>query len=914
MTVGSEPGRSPDTEPLGGLPRPELLHSPEHQAHKAALAARLFGQAPLVVRVGRFRVGERLGEGGMGVVYAGDDEELGRRVAIKLLHAGAEEGGGAPRLLREAQALARLSHPNVVQLFEVGQHQGRLFVAMELVRGQTLHAWMHAGPRSWREVLAVFIPAGRGLAAAHAVGLVHRDFKPSNVMLADDGGVRVLDFGLARAGTEEEVGAGGSVASETLLATALTQTGGLVGTPAYMAPEQFHGRSSDPRGDQFSFCVALFEALYGMRPFAGATHAELLVAIDRGAIARAPSGSRVPRWLHAVVSRGLARAPERRWPTMTALLAELGRDRQARRRRLALAGVFAGLAALPIALGVSAGREYLEQRERVAACELRGEEIAEVWNPTARARLRDVLLADATPKQRRAVEQALGSLDERASRWRTRRIDGCLMQPEGYVHPVHMAERVARMDSCFAETRDDLATLIGVVERGPRAWLGALGRVEFFAGSRCTGEAWLTATTASYPESPAARRHWQAIRAPMLAGELAVVAGQPVEGEALLRPAIRGARGLPTARIATDGLRTLCSAEFAAGRRRQGFATLASGLARGGEFLRGAGFDLHDPLELQLLLGAATGKPRYSAALMLAGREAGMPFIEAESLAPALARAAAPFWRTDWIGIDSQLGRNMLQQTAVSSLLLTAVGDFEAAEEYTRMGRHVAAAQPEIPAVTVDLLLALAAVHTNFSRFAAAEEALGEARVRAESGERAAGSRRGAVRLALAELELARGDAEAAARELAAATGLLPETERDDDRFVPALTLLQGRLALHRGEYERAGLLLERARASLVDSHGAARRLLVASEVELAAVAQAQDRLADAEELLGAALRHNELLVGPEHVSHAAILVRLAELQRARGEAAAAEASRGRGRSLIAKRTVAPELRAALGR
>ncbi|HET6583005.1 MAG TPA: serine/threonine-protein kinase, partial [Nannocystaceae bacterium] len=222
--------------------------------------------------LGRYVVLERIGSGGMGVVYAAYDPQLDRKVALKLLHAREErdgDSGGRARVLREAQAMARLSHPNVVAVHDVGVVDDTLFVAMEFVEGVTLGHFIAAGSRRWNEVLDVFEPAGRGLAAAHAAGLVHRDFKPDNVMIGNDGRVRVMDFGLARAAaeitTESSEGSGGSIV-ELSGVDRLTRTGALVGTPAYMAPELLAGGNADARSDQFAFCVALHRALYGTAP------------------------------------------------------------------------------------------------------------------------------------------------------------------------------------------------------------------------------------------------------------------------------------------------------------------------------------------------------------------------------------------------------------------------------------------------------------------------------------------------------------------------------------------------------------------------------------------------------------------------------------------------------------------------
>ena len=237
--------------------------------------------------IGHFVVRERLGAGGMGVVLAGVDPDLGRPVAIKLVRDGADHPAYRERLLREAQAMARLEHPNVVKVYEVGSDRGRLFIAMELVHGQTLAAWL-CEPRPWRQILDMFLQAGEGLAAVHAQGLVHRDFKPDNVLVDRDGRARVADFGIARIGD----------------AQTLTNTGALIGTPGYMAPEQQFGGDVDARADQYSFCVALREALGG-RPLDDARWAQL------------------PKPLRGAIMRGLSYEASDRFAGMPALIAAL---------------------------------------------------------------------------------------------------------------------------------------------------------------------------------------------------------------------------------------------------------------------------------------------------------------------------------------------------------------------------------------------------------------------------------------------------------------------------------------------------------------------------------------------------------------------------------------------------------------
>ncbi|MBL4684466.1 MAG: serine/threonine protein kinase, partial [Nannocystaceae bacterium] len=295
------------------------------RAMRAAIATQLFGDAAEPLRIGRYEVNQALGEGGMGVVYSAWDPSLGRHVALKLLSQGASGNDRRRRrMVREAQALAKLSHPNVVQVYEVGQHDDDVFVAMELVEGPSLCEWLQHAERSVREIEAVFVQAGRGLSAAHRADLVHRDFKPANVIVGTDGRVRVVDFGLAYGvGLTTE---SADPVSSSAAADRLTRTGAVMGTPAYMAPEQFRGGPADARADQFSFCVALFEALSGFRPY---RPAELR---DDPSQAEVSGWRSIPRSWRGPLTRGLQIAPSQRWPDIDSLLAVLQRRRVWQRR------------------------------------------------------------------------------------------------------------------------------------------------------------------------------------------------------------------------------------------------------------------------------------------------------------------------------------------------------------------------------------------------------------------------------------------------------------------------------------------------------------------------------------------------------------------------------------------------------
>ena len=301
--------------------------------------------------LGRYIMLDQLGEGGMGVVYAAYDPKLDRRVALKLLRP-SDLGEGAydpvrsaslrSCLLREAQALAKLTHPNVVAVFDVGEFDETVFIAMEHVRGTTWRSWSEQQTRSWRDVVGVGIQAGRGLAAAHQAGIVHRDFKPDNVLVDTQDRAYVLDFGLARAIDSSSEATAQHVGIESSGdASASANSATITGTPPYMPPEQFSGLT-DARSDQFSFCAALFEMLTGRRAFCGSHASNHESAIHR-IRASYPENRRVPRHLRDAISRGLENDPARRFASMQDLLDALTHDPWRQTRR-AVIGVVAATA------------------------------------------------------------------------------------------------------------------------------------------------------------------------------------------------------------------------------------------------------------------------------------------------------------------------------------------------------------------------------------------------------------------------------------------------------------------------------------------------------------------------------------------------------------------------------------------
>jgi tetratricopeptide (TPR) repeat protein/predicted Ser/Thr protein kinase len=369
-------------------------------------------------RIGRYVLLEELGAGTFGVVYAAFDPELDRRVAVKLVR---RRPGEPPprevleRLKREAKALAQVTHPNVIAVHDVGVHGDQVYITEEFVRGSNLGDWLRAEPRSTQKVLEVFQQAGRGLAAAHRAGLVHRDFKPANVLVGEDGRIRVVDFGMAR--LEDNDLPASDVGDPTGLA--LTRTGTVVGTPLYMSPEQHRAQPVDPRSDQFSFCVSLYEGLYGQHPFPAETFAQLSQAVLAGDVATPPRSARVPPRVHAAVQRGLRPRPEERFPSMDALLDALALDDRARwRRRAAIGGGVLVLAASVAIAGVGV-------RERRQLCRGAAEKLKGIWDGERAAAMRAGFARSGVSYSAAAADAVQRMLDRYAAEWATQHTETC---------------------------------------------------------------------------------------------------------------------------------------------------------------------------------------------------------------------------------------------------------------------------------------------------------------------------------------------------------------------------------------------------------------------------------------------------------------------------------------------------------
>jgi tetratricopeptide (TPR) repeat protein len=415
--------------------------------------------------VHRYTILDRVGEGGMGIVYAAYDPSLDRRVALKFLraHEADRHGVRERRLLREAQAMARLSHPNVAVVYEVGTFESQVFLAMEFVDGMDLRTWLAEKPRSSSDIAEVFRAAGRGLAAAHAAGIIHRDFKPENVLLDRQHRPRVTDFGLSRASQdlEEEVPESTAdydatpLSSPSQLSVSLTGTGGVLGTPSYMAPEQHLRGAVDARSDQFSFCVALYVALYGEHPF-GEGGAERPGNAIAGRVSPPPAHSSVPRVYRQALLRGLAPSREGRYASMEALLAALVPPPTRRRRQIAIAAA--------LGLILAGAGTYALVIERPAAspgprCDLGVERLSGVWDLARRRQLQEAFEgagasgADVTWTGFSAI------LDERARAWVAMHNEACAAT---HVHGLQSPAVLDLRMECLDRRRQEMKALVDV--------------------------------------------------------------------------------------------------------------------------------------------------------------------------------------------------------------------------------------------------------------------------------------------------------------------------------------------------------------------------------------------------------------------------------------------------------------------
>jgi tetratricopeptide (TPR) repeat protein/tRNA A-37 threonylcarbamoyl transferase component Bud32 len=435
-------------------------------------------ERPLPRRIGRYEISGILGAGGMGVVYAAYDPQLGRKLAIKLLRpelsridAVAQES--RTRLLREAQAMARLAHPNAIAIYDAGTAGGQVFIAMELAVGTTLAGWLAQARRTPRQVLAMFRQAGRGLQAAHAAGLVHRDFKPDNVLVDKAGRVKVTDFGLARPATDSELGKrepqpgplavrhDGAIAAPT---ATVTRTDAVVGTPAYMAPEQHEGRRADARSDQYAYCVSLWEALAGERPFSGHGAADLFAQKLAGR-PQEPRGKALPSRAKKVLLRGLAVDPASRFPSMDALLDALAPSTSLP-ARIAIAAA-AGLLLVLGGVALARKTQPAPARSETPCGGIVGQ-LFGIGDPMTLAEVQAAFSASGTSFSAAAWSESRAAVHTWSRRYLSEATAICAAHQRGELS----SQRYDLRQRCYERARDEASATLALLKRGERELLG----------------------------------------------------------------------------------------------------------------------------------------------------------------------------------------------------------------------------------------------------------------------------------------------------------------------------------------------------------------------------------------------------------------------------------------------------------
>ncbi len=499
--------------------------------------------------IGRYVILDRLGAGGMGIVYRAYDPDLDRRVALKLVRDLSDDT--TARLIREAKALAKVSHPNIVQIFDVGVFGDTVFIAMELVEGRTLADWRRETEPTWRPLLAHLIEAGRGLAAAHAAGLVHRDFKPQNVIVGADGRVRVLDFGLARQAGEAplELAVSPSSADESLdIHSAPTQQlspgtfegttqpedddralprlvlSRITGTPVYMAPEQRRPGTIDARADQFAFAVTSWELLLRDRPFEGHNAKLYAVAAAKGKFRAPPAGNPTPTWVRRVLLRALAAQPSDRYRSMDDVLAALAADPARRRRNLAAIGLgVVALGAIVVAIATR-GRAP-------GPCEDAATHLVGVWDPSVAAKLDTAFAATGASFAAETAGKLHVALDRRADAWKAMHTEACRATR---VSGEQSTELLDLRMGCLARRRDELAALVAQLVAAPdaarvAASIEAVGQLPAIAA--CADREALTAVV-PIPTDPTKRTAIDAARTELSTIHALLLTGQWPAGRA----------------------------------------------------------------------------------------------------------------------------------------------------------------------------------------------------------------------------------------------------------------------------------------------------------------------------------------------------------------------------------------------
>ena len=887
--------------------------------------------------VGRYVVLNPLGAGGMGIVYAAYDPQLDRKVALKLLHIEAVSRSGVTqsridghtRLLREAQAMARLRHPNVVAVHDVGSYGERVFIAMEFVEGSTLKSWLRSQPRTRKDVLAVFVQAGRGLQAAHDAGLVHRDFKPENVLVSTSGQAQVLDFGLAKSTEDGAETPGQAPRGELELATSLnslscelTQQGAVMGTPAYMSPEQHMGLPTDGRTDQFSFCVALYEALYGTPPFPADSLPTLALAVVTGKVADAPreSQARVPLWLRRVLLRGLSTDPAQRYDTIAALLEALAHDPSTARRRW----LYAVAAVAALGLGVGGYAQYLAQSEQ--RCADAEQDLTGVWDDDLRRSTRDAFLAASEASFADDTWQRVArTLDAYTAAWVHLQTAVCTAT---YVDHTQSVELLHLQSACLARR---LSEVRAVTEEFTQPDATVVERaVEIVAGlanlRACTDEDALTNAVMPPPDMQT-RTQADAVRVRLDAAKMRERAGKYGAGLELARAATRDARALAYPPVLAEALLVEADLLLQSGDTKTAETTLEAAIqaaaagkhaSAGAEAwvalirLVGAEQAQHQrALDLRLAADAAItwagGDPRLQArllntiALVLHSQARYDAAIEAS-------RRALALWEV--LPDDGETHARELAIADALSALGTAYnskGEYEAADDYLR--RVLASRRQTLGPDHPEVAASLHDLGNNdyaLGRYDDAEQHLGEAlaiRTRVLGGQH---SRVADTENSLGAVDYARGEFAAAREHYARALAIREATLGPEHPNTASSWINLGNADLMANDLEKARANYERALAIQQKALGPDHPNVAYSLTNIGLVLRNQGKFAESLAFYEKALKLRERAFGSENADVAYNLDNLGEIQAEQGAYAAAMDYQQRALK-IREKTLGPE-------
>ncbi len=862
-------------------------------------------------KIGRYVLLEQVGQGGMGVVFAAFDPQLNRKIALKILEGKESEAkpGEArelrTRLFREAQAIAQLSHPNVITVFDVGTVGSSVFVAMEFVEGMTLTAWLE-GDRPLRAIAQMFVQAGRGLSAAHQAGLVHRDFKPDNVLVGFDGTARVSDFGLARSDPslvvdedEDEPGAVFEPMTEAedanLLSSPMTQTGAVVGTPRFMAPEQHAGAPADPRGDQFAFCVALYQALYGQEPYVAHSMERLVQAKQNGRIQEPPPDVRVPGRLEQLVWRGLSPDPNRRYPTMQALLVDLVEEDVDRGRPMLRWAVALGLSGT--VLGVAAMQTA--DAEEAPACKDGPQAWSQLWSNGRRQAVRGAFEAEAPATATGAWTELQTGLDGYREAWIVQYRDACAAR-RGRTRASD--DRVFELrTACLDDRRAAVAAMLDLYEAPDEALVRAVSpAVRELPDVALCGDIPVLLARGMAPVEAGEREAAGSLRGSLMKAQVLLVAGKVEAAIDVARRAVADADALASAELGAEARLVLGRAMERAGRYVQAEAQLRDAVwagtrarrddvaARGTQLLvsvvgdrlgrhdEGRRWEEHarallDRMGNQGMLRAQLENNAGSLDYRSGGYDAAREHYE-QALSLREAALDDPVGQARWM---VNLGNVALAQRRLADAVSVL-------EEALAMAESAA---PGAASTRATILATLGIVHIEKEEFAAAREALVEAEhgLVASLGTEHPFVSTARLNLAVADEFLGRG-AEAKAgfdRVAAALQGVVGEQHPAYREAV----LGQARCARLSGDLDDARVALQ---AACVLDEVAADPLAVSCRLELAELARLQGQLDEAEAGFSATAALYDQRTDTDPRPQARAWFGLAKVHRARGEVEAA--------------------------